>query len=825
MSNFHIKWKRFLQEAQQDAKILRKINVERIKKEMPQFPDEEVKDYFSRIQALERSPEYLNPIFPTGLVDWMESLPDNHFPRNGRKRFAKWLGNAIYTHETETMNNLSSVDNPEELQIHNNDIRYVADYLNGANEFPDDLWDQSLNGMYDLAVVWHETLKGKVYTGDYEGKNVVYKFDNGFTIVDVDTENDLDVEGRKMKHCVGSYCDAVADGDLTIYSLRDRGNDPHATIEVVPTLPLGRTRSRGSVKQIKGSANSKPKEKYRVMILQWLRTTDLEYKNSPDYLNLLSDEELKQKLLDGELDKSSEQSLAMSTKDPEIIRFFLSQILATGYIYGGSDVAIVTKLDADSIVGLLLRNENLNEDHRLSLVKINFQSRRPMLGIRMAMLIGARGENADRNFSPASLSSRIWEDLGEELVQGYSDEKLYCMQSLMEVGEAEDAIKEEIISHLLSDEYLQGATAQSPIILAQQQQPYGAILQAYLLQKSLNSEQVKRLYTIRRNENFAKVIGQTDRLNGYISSSRGMSDELADEIIQDVKEDKRHAFSQRNWIDMIINSRISDSKKIALLNIGGDDPMNPRSIVSLTGKYNSVGKVTGLKWTVSGRSFSRQLYNAAREKKFSKKLVKYMIDAGVFDAQYTSVWVGQRTKLTGRSPRIEKYNEDEKQKVLDTVRSRMLGEFESGLFDEEIFEEVNNYFRKNIMTRDKFYDNIKEQLNIKEEKGRSRQRGIYKFYCMISYGLTAEGEKTRGLDDILADMRALPNVTIVTVAIRNQKVAEGRYIAGLAIKFIPSTPGDMNTPENVKARIVRDIKRLTNVHSLFKLSTGLTRLE
>ena len=112
-----------------------------------------------------------------------------------------------------------------------------------------------------------------------------------------------------------------------------------------------------------------------------------------------------------------------------------------------------------------------------------------------------------------------------------------------------------------------------------------------------------------------------------------------------------------------------------------------------------------------------------------------------------------------------------------------------------------------------------------EEKDRSRQRGIYKFHCMISYGITAESDRSRGLDDILADMRALPNVTIVTVAIKNQKIAEGRYIAGLAIKFIPSTPGDMNQPELTKARIVKDIKRLTNVQSLFKLSAGLIRLE
>ncbi len=123
-----------------------------------------------------------------------------------------------------------------------------------------------------------------------------------------------------------------------------------------------------------------------------------------------------------------------------------------------------------------------------------------------------------------------------------------------------------------------------------------------------------------------------------------------------------------------------------------------------------------------------------------------------------------------------------------------------------------------------FYKDLEKKL-LGEEKGRSRQRGIYKFYCMISYSLTADSEKSRGLDDILADLRALPNVTIVTVAVRNQKVAEGRYIAGLAIKFIPSTPGDMNQPELTKARIVRDVKRLANVQSLFKLSTGLTRLE
>ncbi len=141
-----------------------------------------------------------------------------------------------------------------------------------------------------------------------------------------------------------------------------------------------------------------------------------------------------------------------------------------------------------------------------------------------------------------------------------------------------------------------------------------------------------------------------------------------------------------------------------------------------------------------------------------------------------------------------------------------------------IEEDIRKYFNNNHLTKQGFYDSIEKDI-IKEEKGRSRQRGIYKFYCMLSYGLTIEENKSRGLDDILADLRALPNVTIVTVVVKNQKVADGRYIAGLSVKFIPSIPGQFNAPEDVKTRILRDVKRLGNVQTIFKVSAGLERLE
>jgi len=126
---------------------------------------------------------------------------------------------------------------------------------------------------------------------------------------------------------------------------------------------------------------------------------------------------------------------------------------------------------------------------------------------------------------------------------------------------------------------------------------------------------------------------------------------------------------------------------------------------------------------------------------------------------------------------------------------------------ESIDNEINEYFE--LLT---------------EEKDRPRQRGIYKFYCMIGYTIEI-GESKRGLDDILAEMRALPTVTIVNVAIANRKIAEQTYIAGLSIKFIPSYPGTFSNPEDAKSKILRACKRLKNVQRIFKVSTSIERIE
>ena len=854
MSSFHQKWKSFLKEAQQDAAVLRKINVKQIRKEMPRFPSEDHRKYQDRLEDLERNEEFLNPIFPTGLVNWVESLPDNHFPRNGRKRFAKWVAEAVYKNETDTRNNLSSVHDPNELRIYNNDVRYIADYFNGSQEIPDNVWQMDWQSVFALSEDWHDQIgKGYKFTGDYQHKDIVYKFDNGFTIVDVSTEHDLGIEGQKMGHCVGSYCDDVASGKTTIYSLRDEKNDPHATIEA---------NSAGGVDQIKGKGNRKPKDRYAKMILQWLRTTDLNYSSSPDYLNLLTDAEIQQLMIDAsEGDESAMKALpprkisqiAGSTESPELINFFISQVAADPS-YGGSDTKLVlTSVSTDELVRSLSGNAALSEDQVYTIAKINLSLHRPVLGRQLGTMIGTdptriRGPRYNRPYT-TSVATRIWTELGDELKSGQlsmaanDDEKLYYMEAIMAAPKLDSNIRTEIVEYLLSESFMQAASEVPGNSKAQIAAVYGTILQLYLRSADSDKELVKKLYSIQRDERFITIIQQRNRLNSTIVGSPGMSDDLVDEIIKNIKENSPIAPPSNSWIEIISAPDVSDSKKIEMLNVGkADTQYYSRNLsgIGLPSRGNADQLEPMLKWALADRSQSRRFVEAASEGKFTRRVVKYMIDSGMFDPHYTNLWANQQSKLTGKRPPLESipYESKEGVEIMKTARMMALTNYKGGAYDanpeeppwikesnEKLGTEINTYFRKNVMTKDKFYDNIKEQLNIREEKGRSRQRGIYKFYCMISYTLTVEGEKSRGLDDILADLRALPNVTIVTVAVRNQKIAEGRYIAGIAIKFIPSTPGEMNTPENVKARIVRDIKRLTNVQSLFKLSTGLIRLE
>jgi hypothetical protein len=101
---------------------------------------------------------------------------------------------------------------------------------------------------------------------DEEGKAIVEW--EGWSVQEVSSANDLEVEGNKMSHCVGSEFSSVANSILKVYSLRDPQNDPHVTISALPAEYGGDKFT--DVEQIQGYGNSDPKQVYKDMIKNWV---------------------------------------------------------------------------------------------------------------------------------------------------------------------------------------------------------------------------------------------------------------------------------------------------------------------------------------------------------------------------------------------------------------------------------------------------------------------------------------------------------------------------------------------------------------------------
>ncbi len=91
------------------------------------------------------------------------------------------------------------------------------------------------------------------------------------------TDACVEYEGAMMGHCVGGYGHQVESGTVEIYSLRDKNNEPHVTIEVEPhsewdSLGVG-------LQQVKGKENNPPVLKYREQVIDFLRKLYLENNN------------------------------------------------------------------------------------------------------------------------------------------------------------------------------------------------------------------------------------------------------------------------------------------------------------------------------------------------------------------------------------------------------------------------------------------------------------------------------------------------------------------------------------------------------------------
>ncbi len=165
-------------------------------------------------------------------------------------------------------------------------VKIKLDYLKGNNNL--DSFEKAL----DFSHKWHEEMAIKAekdnrkprkdeafYEHSISDTKEIMQFENGYTVVQLLTEEALDFESDNMGHCVGkgSYDKGVKDGNVQIYSIRDENGEPHVTFEV----------SNGAINQCKGKGNKPPVKKYIPYIQEFVNKMNLDPKHDTKNMGLV----------------------------------------------------------------------------------------------------------------------------------------------------------------------------------------------------------------------------------------------------------------------------------------------------------------------------------------------------------------------------------------------------------------------------------------------------------------------------------------------------------------------------------------------------------
>lgn len=111
-----------------------------------------------------------------------------------------------------------------------------------------------------------------------KGVETVKELDGGFKIVKLVEERSFQLEGLRMGHCVASYFDHHPKVD--IFSLRDKNNNPHCTIEYDP--------KEKRINQIKGKGNKEVSKKYHKPVRDFLNSFEFDSIYTYDIKNISS---------------------------------------------------------------------------------------------------------------------------------------------------------------------------------------------------------------------------------------------------------------------------------------------------------------------------------------------------------------------------------------------------------------------------------------------------------------------------------------------------------------------------------------------------------
>jgi len=166
----------------------------------------------------------------------------------------------------------------------------LLDYINHMRRLNGEykMAGRSPNRVYEDMINWHRELQqdgrfedlppvfkpSGLKTGEFEtlekGKKILW------TITEILNPKDLRAEGRRMKHCVFSYANSIATGQVSIWRMscyRELTNETERCV----TIEVNRTKS---ILQVRGRCNRMPTRNEKLILSKWATQNSLTLKNS-----------------------------------------------------------------------------------------------------------------------------------------------------------------------------------------------------------------------------------------------------------------------------------------------------------------------------------------------------------------------------------------------------------------------------------------------------------------------------------------------------------------------------------------------------------------
>jgi hypothetical protein len=177
---------------------------------------------------------------------------------NARQEVIDWCSTVLAAR-------LKKLQSGHAIALIHSEAEHIIDFL-ASDAAPKRLRKMSYQQAKEAAEKWMKAnqKKGRNLVDGEGDIETIHDFGDGSRIVRLITPNAYKREGFFMAHCVGGYDPKTS----TIYSYRDKKNEPHATFEVA--------KRDNQIVQIKGKGNGSIHPNYINPILTFLKSINFE---------------------------------------------------------------------------------------------------------------------------------------------------------------------------------------------------------------------------------------------------------------------------------------------------------------------------------------------------------------------------------------------------------------------------------------------------------------------------------------------------------------------------------------------------------------------